>query len=53
MLTEEQIQAMVMAKYPKTEKERTCRQEKERLKSLREFYRARLEAEKYLSPTLN
>lgn len=45
MLTEEQIQQMVMARYPKTDKERNCNQEKQRLAALRELYRDRLRAE--------
>ena len=54
MLTEQQIEVMVMKKYPKTDKEkRGCQQEKARLKALRDFYRERLRAEAYTAPTLN
>jgi len=52
-MTEEQIEAMVKAKYPKTDKERTCRQEQLRLKNLRDIYRERLRAEATSAPTLN
>lgn len=52
MLTDEQIQAMVMAKYPKTDRERNCRQEQERLRALRDIYREKLRANQE-HPTLN
>ncbi len=52
-MTEEQIEAKVRAMYPKTEKERTCRQEKQRREALRDFYREKLRAEAYTAPTLN
>lgn len=53
MMTEEQIEALVMKKYPKTEKESWCAQEKQRLKELRDFYRERLREKQYDMPTLN
>lgn len=42
-----------MAKYPKTDKERVCKQEQVRLKNLRDFYRERLRQEAMTAPTLN
>lgn len=53
MLTDEQIQAMVMARYPQTDKERSCRQEAERLKNLRDHYREKLRCDAVGAPTLN
>lgn len=48
------ISKKVYEKYPKTEKEFCCWQEKQRLESLRHIYRIRLEQEReagLLSPT--
>jgi len=54
MLTEQQIEAMVWRKYPKTVKEKNgCRQEILRNRELRNFYRERLMAERFTAPTLN
>lgn len=53
MMTDEQIQAKVMAKYPKTEKESWCALEKQRLKELRDFYRERLKDKQVDEPCLN
>lgn len=35
---------MIYSRYPKTEKERTCNVEKDRLNGLRNAYRVRIEA---------
>ena len=53
MMTEEQIEAKIREKYPKIDKERTCRQEKQRREALRAFYREKLRTEAYTAPTLN
>lgn len=53
MLTEEQISAMVKAKYPVSHKERNCRQEQEIMKGKREWYAEQLRAGKAEAPTLN
>lgn len=53
MLTEEQIRAMVMTKYPKEAKERNCRQHRAIMESKREWYRQQLLAHKECAPTLN
>lgn len=42
---EYEINKKVFEKYPKTERERTCRIEKSRLDNLRELLRRRLESE--------
>jgi hypothetical protein len=42
---EKDIVRLVYEKYPKTEKEKCCWQEKQRLSELREKYRRRLESE--------
>lgn len=39
------IMKKVYEKYPKTNKEKTCLQEKNRLQNLRELYKRRLESE--------
>jgi len=39
------IKKLIYEKYPKTEKERTCRLEKARLNGLRDLYRRRLISE--------
>jgi len=40
-----ELNRLVFDKYPKTEKERTCWQEKQRLTALREQYKRRLISE--------
>lgn len=40
-----EINKRVFERYPKTNREKTCQQEKNRLESLRELYRRRLDSE--------
>lgn len=53
MLTDDQIEAMVMARYPRTDKESWCALEKQRLKEVRDIYRERLLTQQADMPTLN
>ena len=53
MLTEEQIEAMVRAKYPRTDKEKNCKQEKVLQESKRDWYREQLRTQQVDEPTLN
>lgn len=41
-MTKQELNAKVFEMYPKTEKERTCWQERQRLQALRDNYRKRL-----------
>lgn len=53
MMTEEQIEAKVREKYPKTREERNCKQAQEIMRQKREWYREQLRAEAVGCPTLN
>jgi predicted NUDIX family NTP pyrophosphohydrolase len=53
MMTDDQIEAMVMKKFPKTDKESWCAIEKQRLKYLRDIYREQLMTQQVDLPTLN
>lgn len=53
MLTEEQINAMVKKKYPKTEKESYCASEKKLREDKRNWYRQILRERQIDVPTLN
>lgn len=53
MITDEQIEAMVKVKYPKTDKERNCKQEKAIRDSMRDWYREQLRSKKIDAPTLS
>jgi len=52
MLTEQQIEAKVMAKYPRIPEERNCKQRRLEREALRGFYRERLRTNQE-HPTLN
>jgi len=53
MLTPEQIEAIVWAKYPKQEKESWCATEKKYQNDRRDIYREQLQAQQVDMPTLN
>lgn len=53
MLTADQIEAMVKAKYPKTEKESWCATEKKYQNDRRDIYREELKAQQVDAVTLN
>lgn len=53
MLTPEQIEAMVKAKYPRTDKEKNCKQERALQDSKRDYYREQLRTQQADVPTLS
>lgn len=53
MLTDQQIEIMVMKKYPKEDKERNCRQHRAIMQDKRNWYRNQLVANRECHPTLN